>query len=638
MSAIERNRRESPFQRRMSLAFLVMSLLVFIASGSGLWLSTSTQIGMNTTRAAQGQVERLLGVQRSWMDVTVLIDNGLLSRSTELVEGQLKTRLEDLSQRLASAASQPGGSTPARADENRMIAEDLQQAGAQLSQAVAEMLTTVKEANWTAAENLRFTRIAALQRSMEDGLDRLIYNARADADASIAAASRTQAAARIVLASTAIASLLAGVLLSISLSRSVVIPVRQMVTQVEQISSGDFTPFQPLGKGGEIGALGQALLRMTYWLRETYARLETRVDERTRNLERRSAQIQAASLVARDISAARQVDEVLNRAVTLIVERFGFYHAGIFLIDERSEYAVLRAATGEAGRAMLARGHQLKVGESGIVGFVTGTGQPRIALDVGVDAVHFRNPLLPETRSEMALPLKVSEQMIGALDVQSREPSAFSEDDVTILQIMADQLAVAIENARLLGQVQSQLQALETFYGEYGGQAWEKIGQSSQVMGYRFERGSLTPLSREQAAEGLPGGAPLTIPLEVRGASIGAIQVWPEKDALPEADLELLQAVGERISQALETARLFQEAQERANREQIVNRMTTSLSRSLDLGALLQNALRELARLPQVVEVSVHVGPGQGSPALETLPSTNGGHASSNGGHKAQPA
>jgi FOG: GAF domain len=199
-------------------------------------------------------------------------------------------------------------------------------------------------------------------------------------------------------------------------------------------------------------------------LRELTRELEKRVGERTRqlaetslrlqeanrDLARRTAQLEAASEVARRAAAIRDVQTLLDETVRLISQRFGFYHAGVFLVDEAGEYAVLRAASSEGGQRMLARGHRLAVGEVGIVGYVAGTGKPRIALDVGEDAVFFSNPDLPHTHSEMALPLKVGERVIGVLDVQSVEPSAFTDEDVAVLQTMADQIALAIENARLL--------------------------------------------------------------------------------------------------------------------------------------------------------------------------------------------
>ena len=182
------------------------------------------------------------------------------------------------------------------------------------------------------------------------------------------------------------------------------------------------------------------------------------------NLERRAIQIQVAAEVARDAVAERELDALLNRAVEMIRDRFGFYHAGFFLIDHDIEYAILTAATGAAGRVMLASGHKLKIGEIGIVGYVASTGQPRVSLDVGMDAEHYQNPLLAETRSEMALPLKVGAKVIGVLDVQSREEAAFDDDDVQVMQTMADQLAIAIDNVRLYGESQRRAQELAGLY------------------------------------------------------------------------------------------------------------------------------------------------------------------------------
>jgi GAF domain-containing protein len=177
--------------------------------------------------------------------------------------------------------------------------------------------------------------------------------------------------------------------------------------------------------------------------------------------QRRVKQLQVAAEVARDATTARGLEHLLNSMVNLVRDRFGFYHAGIFLLDEQRKYAVLKAATGEAGRKMLEQSHKLKVGEVGIVGHATSTGRPRIAGDVRKDETHYLNPFLPETRAEMALPFKVGDRVIGALDVQSTKPDAFDDDDIAVLQIMADQLAVAIENARLFEAEQSARQVQE---------------------------------------------------------------------------------------------------------------------------------------------------------------------------------
>jgi PAS domain S-box-containing protein len=186
--------------------------------------------------------------------------------------------------------------------------------------------------------------------------------------------------------------------------------------------------------------------------------LEQQVAVRTAQLTRRTTQLQVAAEVARDATTAYDLDELLTRSANLVRDRFGFYHAGIFLIDERGEHAVLRAATGEAGRQMLEHEHKLRVGEVGIVGHACASGEPRVVLDTGADAAYFDNPFLPDTRSEMALPMRVGGDVTGALDVQSTEEAAFDQDDVEILQVMADQLAVAIERTRLFEQVQATLE------------------------------------------------------------------------------------------------------------------------------------------------------------------------------------
>ncbi|RME72770.1 MAG: GAF domain-containing protein, partial [Chloroflexi bacterium] len=179
-----------------------------------------------------------------------------------------------------------------------------------------------------------------------------------------------------------------------------------------------------------------------------------RLIEETR---RRAEQFRAVAEVGEAVAGLIDLNEVLTKTVNLIRDRFGFYHVSIFLLDDKQEWAVVRASTGEVGKIMVERPHRLKVGGQSIVGFVTGNAQPRIALDVGQDAVHFDNPLLPNTRSEMALPLIYRGTVIGALDVQSTEANAFTDEDVETLQIMADQLASAISNARLFEQLQTGL-------------------------------------------------------------------------------------------------------------------------------------------------------------------------------------
>ncbi|MBN1261856.1 MAG: GAF domain-containing protein [Anaerolineae bacterium] len=330
--------------------------------------------------------------------------------------------------------------------------------------------------------------------------------------------------------------------------------------------------------------------------------LEEQVGLRTQALGRRSTQLETASRVARDAAAIQDMERLLRESVRLISDRFGFYHSGIFLLDESRQHAVLRAASSEGGRKMLQRGHQLRVGELGIVGYVTGRGEPRIALDVGSDAVFFNNPDLPETHSELALPLRVRGEIIGALDVQSREPAAFSEEDVAVLQTLADQLAMAINNARLLERVQQSLEAERRAYGDLRQQAWNDLMQTRKQIGYRYSQGGVVSLGWEEAAEtegraGRDGDASvMTLVLKVGDRVVGTIQAekpggvgrWDEEE------VAVLEDLSDQLGVALESARLYQETQRREAQERLVGEITARVRETLDVETVLKTAVDEL--------------------------------------------
>jgi GAF domain-containing protein/anti-sigma regulatory factor (Ser/Thr protein kinase) len=172
-----------------------------------------------------------------------------------------------------------------------------------------------------------------------------------------------------------------------------------------------------------------------------------------RQAERRSRLLKAANRVGKEVTSILDLEQLLPHTVNIICEAYGLYYAGVFMLDEAGEYAVLRAGYGKAGKAMVADGHKLKVGTESMIGACIAMGEARIALDVGEERVHFKNPHLPHTRSEMALPLVYGGKPLGAVTIQSSEERAFSEDDITTLLTMAEHLAVAINNARLIEQL-----------------------------------------------------------------------------------------------------------------------------------------------------------------------------------------
>ncbi len=184
------------------------------------------------------------------------------------------------------------------------------------------------------------------------------------------------------------------------------------------------------------------------------SRLHHQNQDLLRQAQRRARLSGAANQVGKQVTSILDIDELLPKAVDIVCDAYGFYYAGVFLLDEARQWAELRAGRGEAGAAMVAEGHKLKVGGNSMIGAATGLREARIALDVGEERVFFKNPHLPHTRSEMALPLVVGDRVLGAVTVQSVEENAFSDDDITTLQTMADHLAVAIHNAQLLQELE----------------------------------------------------------------------------------------------------------------------------------------------------------------------------------------
>ena len=363
--------------------------------------------------------------------------------------------------------------------------------------------------------------------------------------------------------------------------------------------------------GDEIEELGDEFNKMADELAGLIGGLEQQVTERTADLERRTVQLEAAAEVAREATAIRDVDQLLDETVHLISERFGFYHAGVFLVDDAREYAVLRAVSSEGGRRMLERGHKLAVGKVGMVGYVTSTGEPRIALDVVEDAVHFVSPDLPETRSEMTLPLRVREEVIGALDVQSTEEAAFTDEDIAVLQTMADQLAVAIENARLFQETQERLHELDALYRLHTREEWGRLTrEQAEPTGYRYSPTGVSPTDEdwwpeigEAARHGETrtlnddGSHVLTTPITLRGQAIGDLSFRrpAEAEAWSTQDVALMEATADQVALALENVRLMQESRQWAQREFTIREIADKVSASFDLETILRTTVEELS-------------------------------------------
>src|SRR5687767_1902155 len=313
-------------------------------------------------------------------------------------------------------------------------------------------------------------------------------------------------------------------------------------------------------------------------------------------LEKRTERLRTVAEVARIAVAIPNFDRLLSSITQIISQQLGYYHVGIFLVNEQGDSAILRSANTEGGLKMLARGHRLVVGQEGVVGYVTRSGQPRTAVDTRSDSVFQVNPDLPRTRSELALPLKVGELVTGALDIQSTEPDAFTEDDISILSILADQVAIAIQNARLLEQSQRALRDAEIASSQASGLAWKGYTEKAQTKGYRYDGIRPEPLKESIPASGENGA--LLLPLQLRGQMIGRLQLKSSNPSRQwtEDELAIVEATIERVALALEGARLLEDAQKRATREAFLSDMAAKLGTSFNLDSILRNTVEELGQ------------------------------------------
>jgi len=349
-------------------------------------------------------------------------------------------------------------------------------------------------------------------------------------------------------------------------------------------------------------------------LEEIKVTLEKRIDERTLELQKSSLQIQAQlqqleniNKISQEISSSvyHQPNEMLAQVVKDISEKLGYYHVGIFLLDEKREYSVLQAANSSGGQKMLANHHQLKVGGTGVVGYVSQSGRPRIALDTGADAVYFNNPFLPETRSEISLPLKFSNSTIGVLDVQSTQPAAFNEEDINTLMTIANQLAAILfakegfalpDKASKAGQQLNQ----PILWENQSGYSFSPDG--SLTTSTTFER---SPVLDKVIASGETMVIPrstsnskptLAVPVKFRDQVIGVIQIESAEmnRSWSEDEVNLVQSISDRAAFALENARLFENATRRAEQEETISRVTTQIGSSTDFERILQTTIQEL--------------------------------------------
>lgn len=380
----------------------------------------------------------------------------------------------------------------------------------------------------------------------------------------------------------------------------------------------------------------------------------------------RALQLETAAEIARDISGSLNLDELLIKAVNLIRERFDFYHAAVFLQDLAGEFALIREATGEAGAQLKRAGHKIGVGSKSIVGFATGRGERLVVNDTSKDATYYANPLLPDTRAEAALPLKVGERILGALDVQSTRPYDFTEDNLRSLQILADQMAIAVVNTELFAETQehlSQHRLLHHITATAASGTTLEEALDSAVQGLQVtlggDRVSILLADREKKqleimasmgyaeditnvriaiGTGITGWAAanrktlrvrdvledsryiqvssntrseLAIPLIYRNELLGILNVESEQvDAYTENDEEMLGTLGGSLAAIIANARLLEQIRQQAERERVIYEVTSKIRRSTDIQSILTTTASELTRITGAQQTKIKITSG----------------------------
>lgn len=478
---------------------------------------------------------------------------------------------------------------------------------------------------------------------------------------------RTWAATLAVNLSVTLASVLVSIFIGLLATRSIANPITELVDisghitesaaqagqALELTGEETHTPPGPLRTAAEelesrahdwqneIGVLAESFNRMTRQVSGLIAGLESKVEERTRAAELHSHYLEASADVSRVITSILDPETLLSQAVELIRDRFNLYYVGLFLTDDSGDWAILRSGTGEAGQAMLSRKHRLRIESTSMIGWCIANDQLRLAQVATEDEVRLVNPDLPLTRSEAALPLHARGQVIGALTVQSSQVNAFDAAALQVLQTMADQLAVAIDNATLFVRSRDALDAERRAYALSSKAEWDDWRTRSAPSGAAAAQSGLS-LRRDaygglqtvaawsaemeqayKAQQTVRWGERVAIPIRVRGHVIGVLSAGApaldtsgseRKPGVPAMrgwtsdEVSFLEGITEQLGVALDAARLYAETHKRAEQERLVDNLTEKMRATLDIQTVLETAAREMRDALGLAEVEVRLG------------------------------
>ncbi len=368
-----------------------------------------------------------------------------------------------------------------------------------------------------------------------------------------------------------------------------------------------------------------SLNQTTNQLSQERKNLEMTVEERILAISKKANLIITANQITEELAVLKNPQSILELTVNLIRSRLNYYHASVFLVDDEKDFAVIKASTGEAGQQLLARNHKLHFGE-GVVGYAVQKGEVRIASNVLLDSVHYKNPLLPDTRSEVAIPLIYRNEVIGALDVQSVEENVFTEEDLETLKLIANGLASTIYNAQEISKLNEQIAGLKNKNTGIAVSNWDTyLSRKKRTLSLSVQNNQLLPLETpdeditevikqkcrivKNAVENGGNFSVLAMPIKIRDEVIGVIDVHVDLPYVPENLLQLSDAINARLSIALENARLVEELEDRTVQEKLITQITNKVRATTEIDQILKTAAEELGRSLGASEVLIQLDP-----------------------------
>ncbi len=413
------------------------------------------------------------------------------------------------------------------------------------------------------------------------------------------------------------------VLVGLGLAQLLSKPIEELTLIAEKVSLGDLSAQANISGDDEIATLASSFNSMTTQIRALVEGLEVKVAERTKDLNQRATDLEAAAQIARDATSEKDLEILLIRAVNLTRSHFDYVYVGIYLTGTRKEKLYLRAGTGKTGQELLEKRQRIEINETSAIGRVVMNGEPEIVPEPDTNEKKSSIGMLAETRIQLIVPLRVGEDILGAFEFQSRDENAFGENDVALLQTLADQIANATQKTSLRTEVEDTLRELESAYGQLSQSAWRDFGlKEGRAIGYQYDQREIKKIG-EQTEETIQvwnekkivsingkqdGTSTLAVPVTLRGEVIGVLNLQFDEEQVPTNSRLLFEDLASRLGLVMENARLLETTQNRVERQRLLSEITARMRETLDIDEILQTSVKEIGKRFGIRDVEIRLG------------------------------